>query len=124
MQRLSDESAPTEPLLEQDVPSLSPHRLGWLVADTLKNVLPERTLSAIYMHLGCRHYRRAIAEALQSAVETGSAIPATLAREIANWLDAYDGHPDQERISELLAKVRRRCPPDGAAVRHQPHGGG
>jgi hypothetical protein len=84
------------------------HRLAWSLADTLSGALPDPANHAIYTHLGCGHYRRSIAEALRSAVETGTAIPDSLAAEIDNWLDAYEGHPDQERIARLLTGVRRQ----------------
>lgn len=88
--------------------SVSSERLAWLVAETLKTTLPDRCISVVYMNLGCRHYRRAIAHALQSAVETGTAVPDVLLGAIGNWLDAYDGHPEQERLRHLLARVRRQ----------------
>jgi hypothetical protein len=82
-------------------------RLGWLVIDALSDELPERARTSVYMHLGCRHYRRAITAALEASAATGIAIPEALAREIACWLDTYDEHPDQPRLQRLLAGARR-----------------
>jgi hypothetical protein len=107
MRHLDDESAPMQHSVQRDADSILPDRLGWLLVDTLKDQLPERALSGAYVHLGCRHYRRAIGEALQATAATGTAIPDVLAAEIACWLDAYDGHPDQERITQLLARTKR-----------------
>ena len=89
-------------------------RLAWSLADTLSGALPDRANHVFYTHLGCGHYRRSIAEALRLAVETGTAIPDSLAAEVANWLDTYDGHPDQKRIARLLTRVTRQ--PGGPPV--------
>lgn len=110
MWHLDDESTPTEHSAQRNADPTLPDRLGWALADTLKDQLPERALSGIFVHLGCRHYRRAIGEALQAAAATRIVIPDALAAEIACWLDAYDGHPDQERITHLLMRTKRRAP--------------
>lgn len=94
--------------------SVSSERLAWLLADSLKTTLPDRCRSVVYMHLGCRDYRRAIAHALQSAVESGADVPDVLAGAVGNWLDAYDGHPEQEQLILILARLRENSSPDAA----------
>jgi hypothetical protein len=106
-----DPGTDAQPVARRTDP-VSSHRLGWLVIDALKDLLPERALPSIYMHLGCRHYRRAIAAALEASAATGTVIPDAVATEIACWLNAYAAHPDQQRLRRLLADARR--PPDNA----------
>lgn len=111
MQSPSDDSEPVVPVAHAD--PMPPHRLGWLVIDTLRDELPERVRTSVYVHLGCRHYRRAITAALEASAATGTVIPESMASEIDCWLDAYDEHPDQRRLQRLLAGARSRldgCP--------------
>jgi hypothetical protein len=89
-------------------PPMPPHRLGWLLIDALDDVLPEPARTSVYVHLGCRHYRRAITAALEASAATGTVIPEALANEIACWLAAYGEHPDQGRLQRLLARTRAR----------------
>ena len=90
----------------------SSRRLAWLVADTLRGVLPEPARAVIYMQLGCSHYRRAISKALESAVANGISVSDELAGDIVDWLEAYEGHPEHERITQLLSTARRRTGTD------------
>jgi hypothetical protein len=110
-QRLEDKPDLADYTSEPGTDSSSSHRLGWQLADTLKELLPERVRTIVYMHLGCRHYRRAISKTLESAAVTGIGLPEELANDIASWLEAYDGHPDKERITRLLTRIR--CPTAG-----------
>lgn len=83
------------------------HDLAWRLADTIKHALPAPAHHRIYVELGCRHYRRAAAQALQAAVDGGISIPTTLADNLTEWLRGYHGHTDQPRLTNLLARTKR-----------------
>lgn len=96
------QSAPaptTNPVTELPLP----HRLAWSLADSLKESLPAEARNVVYTQLGCRHYRRAIVHALQSAVREHIALPSNLTGDLDEWLKSYDGHEDRSHITRLLA---------------------
>ncbi|WP_131814851.1 MULTISPECIES: hypothetical protein [Mycolicibacterium] len=83
-------------------------QLAWRLAESLLNSLSVQAKNLVFVQLGCRHYRRAIAEALQAAIHQQTPIPDDLATDLACWLRRYRGHTDQARIVELLARAPRQ----------------
>jgi hypothetical protein len=79
--------------------------VAWLLADAVLPHAPQPDRHTVYIQLGCRHYRRAIAALLQVAVRQEISIPARLAAMLAAWLDAYRGHDDQPRLHRLVVEA-------------------
>lgn len=76
--------------------------LAWRMADLLPARIPAADRHRIYVALGCRHFRHAIALCLQAAIADGGRLPVDLIDALNGWLMTL--HPDAERahLSALL----------------------
>jgi hypothetical protein len=82
--------------------------LAWRLADLLPPVLPDMDRHAIYVALGCRHFRSAIALSLRAVIEHRLRLPAATIDALRTWMTVL--HDDGERASleDLLQMVIQR----------------
>lgn len=98
--------------------------LAWRLADLLPAALPDMDRHAIYVALGCRHFRSAIALSLRALIEQRLRLSDVVIEDLRTWLAAL--HEDHERgsLEVLLQKVihreaARTIPPLGPGRRPQ-----
>lgn len=82
--------------------------LAWRLADLLPPELPDMDRHAIYVALGCRHFRSALALSLRAVLHHRLRVPAALIDDLQAWMAAL--HDDHERASleALLHMVSQR----------------
>ncbi|MGJ6124339.1 hypothetical protein QN239_17385 [Mycolicibacterium sp. Y3] len=98
--------------------------LAWRLADLLPAALPDMDRHAIYVALGCRHFRSAIALSLRALIEQRLRLSDVVIDDLRTWLAAL--HEDRERgsLEALLQTVihreaARTIPPLGPGRRPQ-----
>ncbi|MCV7211729.1 hypothetical protein [Mycolicibacterium canariasense] len=82
--------------------------LAWRLADLLPPVLPDMDRHAIYVALGCRHFRSAITLSLRAVIKHRLGLPAVMIDDLHTWMAVL--HDDGERASlqALLQMVIQR----------------
>jgi hypothetical protein len=80
--------------------------LAWDLLEQARSCLTIAELNTVFVRLGVADYWVAIEFVLRAVGRKGERLPPELVAGLAAWLDAYDGHPDQPRLWNLLARCK------------------
>jgi hypothetical protein len=78
--------------------------LAWDLVEQARSRLTVAELNTVFVRLGVADYWTAIEIVLRAVGRTGEGLAPELVTRVAAWLEVYDGHPDQPRLWNLLAR--------------------
>jgi hypothetical protein len=78
--------------------------LAWDLMEQARSCLTIAELNTVFARLGVGDYWVAIEIVLRAVGRTGERLSPELVAGLGGWLEVYDGHPDQPRLWNLLAR--------------------
>ncbi|MBU8812461.1 hypothetical protein [Mycolicibacterium goodii] len=82
--------------------------LAWRLADLLPSALPDTDRHAIYVALGCRHFRSAITLSLRALIDHRLRLPAVVIDDLRTWCAALYDDCERASLEALLQTLPHR----------------
>ena len=80
--------------------------LAWKLAEVARGHLDSKQRNDVYMAIAVDDAFRAMTFLLQKIVRSGVAVPTDLLPELLRWVASYRDHPQQDRLRDLIGRVR------------------
>lgn len=105
MRSHGDRSSITVPTNPTAGTTVTADDLAWRMADLLPPTLPNMDRHAIYIALGCRHFRAAITLSLRALLEQRLRLPSVLIDDLHRWMAVLHDDRERARVEALLQTV-------------------